>query len=344
MTREILLSGRWFKINGDPKDAYFTGLGDGHEFIDDGLDVLRATVVPDSVIVDVGANIGLHALSLAATCPRGHVHAFEPVPRTERLLRENVDLNGAPNITVHPIAAGAEPGVLRFFENEEFAAGSMALDNADPLLVELLAARSHADTATAGTREAQGREIAVPCATLDEYCTEIGLTKLDLLKVDAEGHDLQVLRGAREVLARFRPIVQLEFASFAFSMHQRILPSDALAEVRETFDRVFVVTRGGGLSEIVSNKDALDFLYDNAVNRPVQDLVGVFHDSLLLDRVLAVASSEVSVPTTTDQVDRLSREVAELRAQLERIQNSKSWRATKPLRMVRGLVGDRWRH
>ncbi|MBO0731272.1 MAG: FkbM family methyltransferase [Acidimicrobiaceae bacterium] len=344
MTREILLSGRRFKINGDPKDTYFTGLGDGHEFIDDGLEVLRATVVPDSVIVDVGANIGLHALSLAATCPRGHVHAFEPVPRTERLLRENIDLNGAPNITVYPVAAGAERGVLRFFDNEEFAAGSMALDGADPLLVESLAARSHADTAPTGTREAQGREIAVPCARLDDYYTKIGLTRLDVLKIDAEGHDLQVLRGAREVLARFRPLVQLEFASYALSMHQRILPSDALAEVREIFDRIFVVTRGGGLSEIVSNQDAVDFLYDNAVNRPVQDLVGVFHDSRLLDGVLAVAASEVPIPPTTEHVDRLSREVAELRAQLEGIQNSKSWRATKPLRLVRRFVSDRWRH
>lgn len=157
----------------------------------------------DAVVLDVGANIGVFALSVCASLPKAQVHAFEPVPPVHALLTSNAACAGD-RITAHAVAlgeadgqtaftwyphvsilsgTGAEPGeeaaVVRAFlgrdkENEEV----------DPaLLDELLADRLSAEV------------LQVPQRRLSGMLRSLGLERIDLLKIDVEKAEWAVLLG-----------------------------------------------------------------------------------------------------------------------------------------------------
>jgi FkbM family methyltransferase len=133
-------------------------------------------------VVDVGANIGI--LSLAASWlagPQGRVIAIEAHPKTYEALLDNLRLNGITNVESVNLAVGAAPGSVHFTDR---------LDDDWNRVDE----RSGA--------------IEVPMQTLDDVCGR--LERIDLLKIDVEGYELQVLRGAAATLEKTCCVV-LEF-------------------------------------------------------------------------------------------------------------------------------------
>jgi len=149
------------------------------------LEFMRESVGEGAVAVDVGANVGVHTLTLAERVgPRGAVHAFEPSAAYERLAA-NVELNGfAERVRLNRAAVGAAPGTLRL---QECAPGYEAFTSAGRPL-------AHA--------KVTGATFEVPLVTLDEYFEACGVTAADFLKVDVEGYEAEVLRGARRLLER----------------------------------------------------------------------------------------------------------------------------------------------
>jgi FkbM family methyltransferase len=182
----------------------------GVRFTVDGADVFAATLAagylpeardfeavmqlvrPGSVVVDVGANFGLYALSAALYArPQGRVFAFEPAPNAFALLERNIADNGLSGIvTAKPVAVGATAGRAAFYIGRDVSFSSLHRtqrleDNAAAVDVEIVA--------------------------LDAALAHV--QSVDLLKIDVEGGEADVLRGARELLRRSRaPIVQFEFS------------------------------------------------------------------------------------------------------------------------------------
>jgi FkbM family methyltransferase len=136
---------------------------------------------PDWMVADIGANVGLYSLLLSRLAPRGHVHAFEPT-ETARLLRENLAATGAGNVSVHEVALGDRSGM-----------------------------REESIHRIWGAPPETGRYRFI---TLDDFVNEASLTRLDCIKIDVDGFDLEVLKGARETLLRFDPwlVVELNHA------------------------------------------------------------------------------------------------------------------------------------
>jgi len=343
--RTPTVCGTPLRIEGADGDTGVAALPDGAELVDDVLPVLERLVEPGAVVADIGANVGLYTIALSRLVPDGHVFAFEPSPRTVGYLRRNLASNGVSNVTVVAEAVGAEPGELEFFDNREFSAGSMAVDNAPEMFREWLSDVKRSD----GADEARGGFVRVPCTTLDAFVSSSGIERLDVVKVDTEGFDLQVLRGAHETLSRFKPAVIVEFATFALTVHAQVLPAAAIDELRAVFDRLFVVERGGGLREIVTTQDVLDLLYVNATGRPVQDLLGLLADTPLTARVEAIVRDGPAEDAPTDELQmalaRISKleqavrleheEVGRLGEEVAAMQATLSWRITAPLRAVR---------
>jgi FkbM family methyltransferase len=339
--RETRVLGQTVSISGDPKDTYFTSLPD--EIDDDVLSLLGKIVPTDIVAVDVGANIGLHALAMSHLAPDGRIHTFEASPDTSRHLQENVRANGASNVVVHAKAVSSEPGELTLFSNDEFAAGSTVIDQATDLAREYMSE--------------EGRNIVrVPAVTLDAFVAEQGLERLDLIKIDVEGYDIDVIRGAKNTIATLRPTVITEFATFAITTHRQLLPADVLAEIRGTFDRVYVIDRWGHLRELANDHDAWGLLWQNANVQPVQDLLCVFEDSRLYDAVRTRADERPSGTSDTaepegsieklradleharGEITALRELVTELEAERDAMERTVSWRVTRPLRAVRRHV------
>ncbi|HEU5399881.1 MAG TPA: FkbM family methyltransferase [Terriglobales bacterium] len=135
---------------------------------------------------DVGANVGAITLALAkVTGADGRIYSFEPGPPNLRRLRDNLNLNPALSERVVMIAAGVgrSPGELCWAE-EKGNPGNALLGKS-------------------GTHETE-------IITLDGFVRERGIAKLDFVKIDVEGMELDVMQGAAEILRRFHPMLYFE--------------------------------------------------------------------------------------------------------------------------------------
>ena len=154
------------------------------------LDFLRKVLDTGDVFLDVGANIGL--MSLAASNwvgTAGQVHAFEPVPSSYQILEKNIALNGLTNIMVHKVALGSSKDRRKIGEHPTDLG------------------RSSFNKPPAGSREHE-----VEVITLDEFTQNRDLPPINTVKIDVEGWELEVLKGARRLLSSSdAPILIVEY-------------------------------------------------------------------------------------------------------------------------------------
>jgi FkbM family methyltransferase len=153
----------------------------------DEIELLQRFVQPDSRIADVGANQGIYTLFLARLASRGHVYAFEPDPTLFSSLQANVRRNHVENVTLFNAAAASEPNRLTLQPGR--------LNRGDNRIISDV-------SAGAGT-------IEVEAIALDQVIPSSGL---DLLKIDVQGFELNVLRGATQLLQQnYALVILLEF-------------------------------------------------------------------------------------------------------------------------------------
>jgi FkbM family methyltransferase len=146
--------------------------------------VLRA----GDVVIDAGANIGLFALRVLGAAPGITVHAFEPVPRTAAVCRANLAVAG-PYAIVHEAALGAAaaPGATAVFTVFGGAPGEATRHASE-------AAAMHAVCGLVAARPVVGT-VRARLTSVAEFLADTGIARVDLLKVDVEGDELDVLRG-----------------------------------------------------------------------------------------------------------------------------------------------------
>lgn len=171
------------RLNRDEDLAYWTNRYEQHDDVHVFVSLLR----PGMVVVDVGANIGMYTmLSARAVTPNGKVFAFEPVPEVYRRLTENLCLSGITNVSTHRIAISDTAGTARFYLGTNESTGSLC-------------------------RVQTAEAIAVPTETLDGVLERNGMTRVDAVKLDAEGAEMKIIRGMRQLLGRSdRPILFVE--------------------------------------------------------------------------------------------------------------------------------------
>jgi FkbM family methyltransferase len=211
---------------------------------------IRNALRPGHVVADVGANNGFTGVLFARSVgPSGKVVGFEPSPANLEAARENIRLNAAANFELVAAAVGAQAGKVSF--DPGFGNGVVA---------------------AAGTVE-------VPLLTLDEH---FGTTRVDLIKVDIEGYELEALRGARQLLTR-RPALAIE-------MHIALYPDreQGLADLFALIDLAAYET------SIQLEVDGPIAPFDAAIHTPA--LIARYHNVHLL--ALPRASSTGAVRTT----------------------------------------------
>lgn len=252
----VEIAGREFQVRGDPKDRYFRDyVPDQGRFGDAPIVVASWYLTADSVAVDVGANIGLSTLAFAHLAPSGKVIAFEPSPANFALLVANLEINRLTNVTPIMAAVSDSVGTVLLQEDLEFMAGSRVQDVA------------------ATTDVSPG--IAVRATTLDLELSKYDLRRLDLLKIDVEGHERKVLDGAEQTLRRFKPMCVIEFNSYVMVYHQAVAPKEFLSYLGGLFPKIYHFDRSRYvLSDIRGRED--EFLKINATTGFVDDLVCTF--------------------------------------------------------------------
>ncbi len=140
-------------------------------------------------VLDVGAHVGLVALPMASVAaPSARIVCFEPAEANRMLLVEHAALNGFTNIEAVPCLVGAESKpAVSFYEMKE---------------------PSGMNTLVVGKDAKAYRATRRPQVSLDDFCAERGLAP-EVVKIDVEGAELGVLRGARKMLAKHRPLIFL---------------------------------------------------------------------------------------------------------------------------------------
>jgi FkbM family methyltransferase len=140
----------------------------------------------DAVFFDLGAHIGQYTMIAAPLCRE--VHSFEPIPETFKLLQRNVRVNRLTNVVANQCAVSDACGELRIYEGDV-----STLDRSS------LRAPSHTS----------GRSFAVQSISLDVYAGKHGVVPT-LMKIDVEGAEISVLRGASTLLREKHPTLIVE--------------------------------------------------------------------------------------------------------------------------------------
>lgn len=168
----------------------------------DNLAALIGALGPDPVLLDIGANIGVHSLLFSRLAgPRGRVHAFEAQRVVYQMLMGNLALNSIENVFASQVALGAAPGTLRlppvdYAQPWNFGGMGLAGEAADPQFAPGSAERAAAE-----------RDESIEMRTLDE----LNLPHVDFAKIDVEGMEVDVLKGGRATIERDRPLMQVEW-------------------------------------------------------------------------------------------------------------------------------------
>lgn len=156
------------------------------------INFINNNIKPGMVAIDVGAHLGLISIIIGKrVSPNGNVFSFEPTPSTFRLLKRTIEINKMSG-TVKPLnkAISERTGKDFFYVTDIEASNSNSLSN---------------NKRTIGTET----KIEVQLTSIDDFAKEYNLNKIDLIKIDAEGTEYSVLKGATEVIDKSKPKIIL---------------------------------------------------------------------------------------------------------------------------------------
>ncbi|MDX2007805.1 MAG: FkbM family methyltransferase [Meiothermus sp.] len=176
--------------------VYWSGL-----FERDVLSILDQLLEPESVMLDIGANIGVMTLYAAKRVPRGRVLSFEPMPDNYAELEANRRLNGFEQVRTFNLALGEADGEVEMFTSNDLEQHHGFNEG----LYSLYASEFRSS-----------KSARVRLAQLDHIVAQEGLTRVDVIKIDVEGAELGVLKGGIATLRRFHPALILEYNPEAY--------------------------------------------------------------------------------------------------------------------------------
>ncbi|RKK02237.1 FkbM family methyltransferase [Pseudoroseomonas wenyumeiae] len=204
--------------------------------------IYRQALRPGDVVVDIGANVGMHALLAARlVSPDGQVHAIEASPWIHARLRQNLRTNDIYNVITYNIAVTEVPGIVPVFIHDETNLGGTTIVAAEA-------------TRTQRQELVEGRP-------LGEIVPVEVLLAARLIKIDVEGAEIMVVKGMRDLLPALRQdveiLVEVKTAALAAldSSLQEFLDIFAEAgfrpfEVANAYDGGFYIDHGRNVAPV----------------------------------------------------------------------------------------------
>jgi len=202
-----------FHGDGDFQELYYHVFG--KQWWRNELDVISPYLAPGDIVIDVGANLGfMSALFSKLTGPEGRVHSFEPSPVVYAKLLEVIGANRLSNVSPYNLGCGTQEQTLSLYHHRSSGNASMRPDA----------------SVDRSTQEHQ----TVKIIKLDDFLGP-KLARLNFIKIDTEGFEDEVLRGAVELLQRFKPTIYIELSTQYLASSQASV--QLLQDHGYTFDR-----------------------------------------------------------------------------------------------------------
>lgn len=158
----------------------------------------------DSIVFDIGANFGTMSLQYAKLVPKGMVYAFEPTHYAFNRLKQNLKLN--PNLKKRIKI------VNMFVSNRSYR--KPKIEAFSSWKVDFSTSNKNRHPVHCGSAKSTS---GVKAISLDEFCSKNKIKKVDLIKIDTDGHEPEVLEGAKKTIAKFRPTIIFEAGEYPLS-------------------------------------------------------------------------------------------------------------------------------
>ena len=176
--------------------------------------------IESPVILDIGANIGTYTTWIARAFPKSKIYCFEPQRIVFQMLCGNLAINNIDNCYTYNIGVGAVDYRITFrepdyFKNQDYGTFS---------LVDYCI-------------ETNQNTHIVDIVTLDTFVKNNKLNRVDFIKIDVEGMDIDVLNGASEVLKKFNPYILIEHSKDSVSSNAEVI-KEILGENNYDFELI----------------------------------------------------------------------------------------------------------
>ena len=202
-----------FSGDGDRQELYYHT--EGKKWWQSESDLMSPYVHPGDVALDVGANLGFMSGILSnLTGATGQVYSFEPSPQTYTKLLETVRVNNYSNVTTYNMGCGLSEQTMTLYCPQ--TSGNASLHP------------------SAAMQKLDLKQQTVRVIKLDDFLAQ-KLDRLNFIKIDTEGFELEVLSGAVELIQRFKPVIYIELGSLYPASSEKAV--SLLRDLGYTFDR-----------------------------------------------------------------------------------------------------------
>ena len=250
----VNIGGKNFAITSD--DNYLDYIKGGFE--PSTVKFFKALLRDTDVVLDVGANIGCTALLFGGLSKQ--VYAFEPSPTTFAFLEKNISKSGLKNVLPQNVGLGSESGEYTFAVSPANRSGGFV---------------SNKIQASAGHNQEK-----IQIRQVDEIVDSLGLTKVDFIKVDVEGFEGNVLRGASRTLDTHKPLVALELNHWCLNAFQRTSIPDFFDLLRSLFP-ILVAVDDSNYLNLHDESDSYIVMYHHILHMRFVNILAAFDESRL---------------------------------------------------------------
>lgn len=153
----------------------------------------REFIKDNAIVIDAGANVGTFSLFAHFLAPHGKIYSFEPLSQTFHILQRNIlDNNLGEKILVFQKALGESKGEVKLLVSQDVLHTSNMISDSDFVK---------------GREELFSSSENVPITSIDYFVSESRIEHIDFIKIDTEGYEKQVIKGARNTIKEFSPVI-----------------------------------------------------------------------------------------------------------------------------------------
>ncbi|MGB7601699.1 MAG: FkbM family methyltransferase [Candidatus Sulfotelmatobacter sp.] len=209
------------------------------------MSTIAHLVKPGDVCLDIGANIGVHALVMSDLVGEGHVYAFEPSSTNQSHLLQNIRDNAATNITPLNFGLSNLTESRTFHYLPRFPGCSFATREATGKGVQHMIERAWGIPLVSETETVQ-------FTTLDEWVASNNIRRLDFIKMDVEGFERFVIEGGRTTLRKFGPRLITEFNKKSLTFYSSVSPESYYQALTRIYPYIYEIPEAGELRRVDS--------------------------------------------------------------------------------------------
>lgn len=185
------------------------------------MNLLRSIIEPHSVCLDIGANIGVISLALSHLAKDGKIYSFEPSSSNFPYLLQNISENHIQNVEAINTGVYDHNTNIAFIDFED-GGGWSYIPN--------------------GTKTDTPDQV-ISCVKIDDWVAMKGIDRLDFVKMDIEGSEIQALNGALSSIHQWQPDLIIEFNTYALSELAGQNPLDLFKLLKSTYPHIYLINR-----------------------------------------------------------------------------------------------------